>query len=643
MNKRFLCFLVFKLAFLPVGFSQESATGVLRLKILNYPSSPDTGLVNLLNSISTEYMLVKPDSMIYFSNQSIQIARKIKYHLGEARAIGNMAKAYYVKGSYDLSLKHAISAKSATEKINDRLGLAYALNSIGLIRLTQNKSAEAIQDFLKALKLAIEINNVKLQASVYINLGLAYTEYNRPDIALKYLGIGLEHCKKYSLDSYSAMLLNRMAETYYSLKKYEKAMEHYRLVLSKPEYKNSWEYSLAYSGIARIQLERGLSAEAIDNAEKALLYARQVNAKYDISRALKILYAAHQKRNDYSNAFKYLELEKLYSDSLFNEAKEKEINRLNLQLKQAENIQLQKLNEQNREQLKFIRKVTILIAALALFLLIKTILIFRFSRQKSKLNHDLKVKSQAVEEQNKLILKQNVQLETLNQTKDQLFSIIGHDLRAPFGSILKAMEMMREGAMSETELKFFLDGFYEKLRETSDMLDNLVTWASSQQLGIKVRPVNIDLSKQADEILSIYDILLKEKNIELKHVQSPDTKVFADPDHVRIIIQNLIANAIKFTPQYGNISIFYSSDADRIAIHIKDSGIGISAEKISKLFNLGGKEISTYGTKNEKGIGIGLLLVKKFADENAALISIVSKEGEGSDFTVSFSRRGPVV
>jgi signal transduction histidine kinase len=641
MDKRFLCLLVFKLTFLSIGFSQESATGVLRTKISNYPTPPDTGLVNLLNSISTEYMLVKPDSMIYFASKSIQLARKIKYPLGEARAIGNMAKAYYVKGSYDLSLKHAISAKSASEKINDRLGLAYALNSIGLIHLTQNKSSEAIKDFLRALKLASEVNNVKLQASVYINLGLAYTENSRPDIALKYLGIGLEHCNKYSLNSYSAMLLNRMAETYYSLKKHEKALEHYRLVLSKPEYKNSWEYSLAYSGIARIQLERGLSADAIDNAEKALLYAREVNAKYDISRALKILYVAHQKQNDYSNAFKYLELEKLYSDSLFNEAKEKEINRLNLQLKQAENIQLQKLNEQNREQLKFIRKVTIVIAALALFLLIKTILIFRFSRQKSKLNHDLKLKSQAAEEQNQLILKQNVQLENLNKTKDQLFSIIGHDLRAPFGSIIKAMELMKEGGMSDTELKFFLDGFYEKLRETSDMLDNLVTWASSQQFGIKARPVNIDLGKQADEILSIYDTLLKEKNIELNHVHVPDTNVFADPDHVRIIIQNLIANAIKFTPQYGNISIFYTADTDRIAIHIKDSGIGISAEKISKLFNLAGKEISTYGTKNEKGIGIGLLLVKKFVDENGALISVESREGEGSEFTVSFGRRGP--
>lgn len=607
--------------------------------MLSYRTSPDTGFVNLLNTISSEYLYTKPDSTIYFARKSLQIARTIKYPFGEARAIGNVAKAYYVKGSYDLSLKYAVSAKSASEKISDKLGQAYAFNSIGLIHLTQNKNTEAIQDFLKALNLAVEVSNVKLQASVYINLGLAYTENNRPDIALNYLNTGLEHCEKYNLNSYTAMLLNRMAETYYSTRKYEKAMEHYRMVLSKPEYKNSWEYSFAYCGIARIQLERGFSEEAIINAERALLYAREVNAKYDISQALKILYAAYQKQNDYSNAFKYLKLEKLYSDSLFNEAKEKEINRLQLQLKQAENVQLQKLNEQNRQQLKFIRKVTIVITVLALFLLIKTILIFRFSRQKSKLNHSLKIKSQAVEEQNQLILKQNAQLENLNQTKDQLFSIIGHDLRAPFGSILKALEMMREGGLSETELRVFLDGFYERLRGTSDMLDNLVLWASSQQLGINSKPVSVNLSEQTDQILSIYSFLLKEKNIALSHYHEQDTQVFADPDHVRIIVQNLIANAIKFTPQHGAISIFYSSNADRLTIHIKDSGIGISPDKIRKLFHLAGKNISTYGTKNEKGIGIGLLLVKRFADENNAQIGIESKEGEGSDFSVSFCRR----
>jgi signal transduction histidine kinase len=638
MNKFFFCFFFFSLAFSPLGFTQESEIRALKEKIQNYPSDSDSTYVNLLNSLSMEYMLIKPDSMIYFANKSLKISRAIKYSLGEVRAIGNKAKAYYVKGSYDLSLRHAISAKNLAEKINDKLGIAYAFNSIGLIHLTQNEIEEALQDFEKSLKLAVELNNVKLLATLYLNLGISNADNKQPDIALKYLKVGIEHSRKYNLNTYTAMLLNRIAETYYVSQQYENALTNYQLVLGKKEYESDWEYSMAYSGIARIQNERGQTTEAIANATKALDHAKKVNAKYDISRALKILHSAYESQNDYENAFKYLKLEKLYSDSLFNEAKEKEINRLYLKLKQTENIQLQKLNSKNKDQLSFIRIVTIVISALALFLLITTILILKFSKQKNNLNHVLNLKSQAVEEQNQLILKQNAELESLNQTKDQLFSIIGHDLRAPFGSIIKAMEMMREGSLSDKDLKIFLDGFYEKLMETSDMLDNLVVWASSQQLGINFRPVKIELHKQTEEILKMYNFLLVEKNIEIKHSYSSETIAFADPDHVRIIVQNLIANAIKFTPQDGEIAIFYSSDADYLSIHIKDSGIGISADKISKLFNLAGKEISTYGTKNEKGIGIGLLLVKKFADENGALINIESEEGQGSEFRVSFCK-----
>jgi len=639
MNKFFFCFFFFSLTFCPVGFTQESGIGALRAKIQNYPSVSDTTYVNLLNSLSMEYMLVKPDSMIYFANRSLQIAKAIKYLLGESRAIGNKAKAYYVKGSYDHSLRYAILAKNVAERINDKLGMAYAFNSIGLIHLTQNKIEEALEDFEKSLKLAVELKNVKLQATLYLNLGISNADNKQPEIALKYLKAGIDHSEKYNLYTYTAMLLNRIAETYYFSKQFENALKNYRLVLSKKEYKSDWEYSMAYSGIARIQNELGRTTEAIANATKALDYAKKVNAKYDISRALKILFEANEKQNDYANALKYLKLEKLYSDSLFNEAKEKEINRLHLKLKQTENIQLQKLNSKNKEQISFIRIVTAVISAMALFLLITTILILKISRQKNNLNKVLNLKSQALEEQNQLILKQNAELECLNQTKDQLFSIIGHDLRAPFGSIIKAMEMMREDNLSDKDLKVFLDGFYEKLMETSDMLENLVVWASSQQLGINSQPVNTDLYKQTEEILKLYSFLLTEKNIEINHSNLSDTIAFADPDHVRIIVQNLLANAIKFTPQDGKIAVFYSSDANYLSIHIKDSGIGISPDKISKLFNLTGKEISTYGTNNEKGIGIGLLLVKKFADENNALINIESKEGVGSEFRVSFKRR----
>lgn len=640
MFKRIFSFSVLAFILINDGFTQNLKITELRADINRYGKTSDTGLVNLLNSISGEYVFFKPDSTIFFSQKSRLLAKTINYPLGEVRAIANLARAYYVKGSYDLSLTYTLQAKNNSEKINDKFGLAFTSNNIGLIHLTQNKTQEAIKDFLTALDLALESRNINTQASAYINLGIAYSGLNQLDTALKYLGTGLEHCRKYQLHNYAVMILNHMAENYYKIKQYDKAIDYYLSVLNYEEYQSDWESSFAYSGIARVELRRGNQALAIENAKKALYYAKRVNAKFDISRSLQILSEGYAKAGDYRNAFKYLELEKTYSDSLFSEAKEKEINRLNLEQKNEENVKLQRLIDQNKKQILINELIIKIVAGLAVFLLVLTILTFRYYWQKSRLNKILAEKSEEMEAQNELIRNQNIQLEYLNKTKDQLFSIIGHDLRGPFGNMLQLIDMMRSGSISEAEVRSFMDDFYEKVGDMSYMLENLIAWAGSQQQGIKPRPVNIVLYDEVNILLRIFKSQIKDKKIRLTHTEIADSKVFADRDHVLIIIRNLIANAIKFTPSGGNISVFYSLKTDKLAIHIKDSGIGMSSEKLKHLFIEAGKEISTYGTNNEKGIGIGLLLVKQFADENGIEIEVYSEEGQGTEFVLSF--RGTV-
>lgn len=371
-----------------------------------------------------------------------------------------------------------------------------------------------------------------------------------------------------------------------------------------------------------------------------MYYAKKVNAKFDISRSYQILSQTYAKAGDYKNAFKYLELEKIYSDSLFNEAKEKEINRLNLEQKNEENTKLQKLIDQNKRQIRINELIIKIVAGLAVFLLILTILAFRYYRQKSKLNKILSEKSGEMEIQNELIRNQNVQLEHLNRTKDQLFSIIGHDLRGPFGNMLQLMDLMRDGSISEEEMKGFLDDFYENLSDMSYMVDNLIVWAGSQQRGIKSRPVNMVLYDEVNNLLKVFTNQIRDKKIKLIHSAVDASNILADQNHVLIIIRNLIANAVKFTPSGGSISIFYSIKADKLAIHIKDSGIGMSSEKLGRLFIDAGREISTYGTNNEKGIGIGLMLVKQFADENGIEIEVYSEEQRGTEFILKFKRVG---
>ena len=638
MFKRLLFLFIYSLIFLPGGFAQEKGIGKMRQKLNAQSDSRDTATVNLMNALSTEYLYLKPDSMVFFAKKALEIARAINYPLGEANAMGNLARVYYVKGSYLLSLRYALDANRASEKINDLGGMAYALNCIGLIHLTQNKFEEANRDFLKALSLAKRLKNNKLQASLYLNLGISAAENKNPKMALKHLSLGLDLCRLHNMKHYESMILNRIAETYSDENQHEAAMAHYRLVLKNKPLKNDWEYSFAHSGMARIQLQKGLVADAIQNATQALQYAQRINAKFDISRSLKVLHAAYAKENDFENAYKYLEMEKLYSDSLFNEAKEKEINRLNLEKKQSENIELKKLIDQNKKQIQVNENIIKITAGLAVFLLILSILVFRFYRQKSALNEVLLVKSEEMVRQNELIRKQNSQLDRLNKTKDQLFAIIGHDLRGPFGTIIQVMNMIRSGEIDDKEMGFFLNKFYETLSDTSHMLDNLVSWASNQQQGIKTIPTNLVLSDHIDPVLRMFETQFKEKQIDLHHTKEIETGILADPDHLLIMLRNLIANAIKFTPVGGSIDISYSLIGDKLAIHIKDSGIGMSADKINKLFRVAGKEISSYGTKNEKGIGIGLLLVKQFADENDADIKIWSELGSGTEFIISFKR-----
>lgn len=639
MPKKILSLFILNLMFISAGFAQVRRITELRELIDSYSNDRDTGFVNLLNSISSEYVFAKPDSTIYFAKKSEGIAREINYTLGEVRAIGSLARAYYVKGTYDLSLKYTLQAKDISEKINDKYGLAFAHNNIGLIHLTQNKVEDAVKDLLIALKLAKVSGNINTEASVYINLGIAYSTVKQYDAAQRYLNTGLDHCKKFKLHNYAVMILNHIAENYSKIGQFEKAIDYYQSVIDYKGYQSDWESSFAHSGIARIELERGNKQSAIDNAQKALNYARQVNAKFDISRSLQILYKAYANSGDYKDAFKYLELEKLYSDSLFNDAKEKEINRLNLEQKNVENAKLQKLIEQNAKQIRINELIIKIVAGLALFLLILAGLVIKYNRQKSKLNKELADKSGELKLQNELILIQNLQLENLNKTKDQLFSIIGHDLRGPFANMLQLMEMMREGSISEEELKGFMNDFYEKIHDMSYMLDNLIAWAGSQQQGLKSAPENISLNDQVESLLRLFKSQIQEKSINIIHNQTVDSMVYADPDHVLIILRNLIANAIKFTPSEGMITISYEAVKNELAVYIKDSGIGMSLEKLNRLFRETGKDITSYGTNNEKGIGIGLMLVKQFSDENNIQIEVNSEEGKGTEFVLRFKRK----
>jgi signal transduction histidine kinase len=322
------------------------------------------------------------------------------------------------------------------------------------------------------------------------------------------------------------------------------------------------------------------------------------------------------------------------ADSAIITQKNQEINKLLLKQQQADNARLINEIKIKEQSIAFSRRLFWIRNVIALFVVVFVIIIIRNNRQKTALNEVLQKQNADIASQKAEISRQKETLHQLNHTKDQLFSVVSHDLRAPFAAILQTMDGMKTGDLTAEEQKEILNGFYQQVSLVTLMVNNLLVWAGNQQTGNKTDLETLNVTTVIDEIVSISNFLAQNKRITLQHFREGEKLVRADLNHVKIIFNNLIGNAIKFTPHGGTIEIYYTADEDYQVVHVKDNGIGILPQKMEKLFKITGKDISGFGTNNEAGAGIGLGLIKQFVDANNGRLEVKSKPGAGSEFIV---------
>ena len=163
------------------------------------------------------------------------------------------------------------------------------------------------------------------------------------------------------------------------------------------------------------------------------------------------------------------------------------------------------------------------------------------------------------------------------------------------------------------------------------LLDNLLEWSRLQLEGTEFDPNPLDLPGSIAESMELFQPLAKDKNIELIGPSAAKIIVFADPHMVTALVRNLLNNAIKFTERGGEIQIMISQQANFAAVDVKDTGVGMDAEKLTKLFALG-ENTSTPGTNGERGTGLGLHLCRDLVIKNGGELSVSSEEGTGTTF-----------
>ncbi len=237
----------------------------------------------------------------------------------------------------------------------------------------------------------------------------------------------------------------------------------------------------------------------------------------------------------------------------------------------------------------------------------------------------------------RIILQKTEELKKTIQGRDKMYSVIAHDLRSPLGSIkmvLNMFVMTMSPQMIGEEQYEMLDSANKSTEELFTLLDNLLKWTKTQTGRLTVVFQDFELVKSISGVLEIFSLVSSSKNIELIFDSNEDINVRGDIDIVKTITRNLLSNAIKFSFSGSKIIIEVKKIGNMAVVSVKDFGKGMSQEEQQKLFN-SETHFSKYGTNNEEGSGLGLLLCKDFATKNKGDLWLQSEEGKGSTFFFS--------
>lgn len=629
MTLKSLVFLILSFLILVIGAHAQGRTDSLKRVWTKHEAKEiqlsDSLQMSILEEISNSLTYNRPDSAVYYGKLMIELAKgKSNRFLNNAYQI--VCRAYYIQGDYNITYNYATKVLALSEQLNNPTGLAMAYNSLGLVYQTQKKLIDAKNSFIKALAAGIKYKDSTIMIKSYFNIGLTYDELQQRDSALIYINKCIVLSELTNNKFHSAMGHNRKGVIYYNLNDFDNSIANHQVAIEHISKENQWELCYAYSGLSRAYNAIKAYENSIEIGKISLEMAKNIGAKWEAQQSSKIISESYENLNDHKNTLKYFKIYKAYSDSIFNTDNEKEINSLHLALTKSENEKLEKENKYHQELLHQ-KKMQLIWVSIGLFFLIVLLIVLYLSFKNGKIN-SIKIAAQRDE------------LDQLNKSKDKILSIIAHDMRSPMANISDILYLLSEpdSGIDKVDLNKYYSEISIKVSTVRDTLDNVLQWAITQFKESKADPQIIDLNEVIEEQIKTCEHNISIKDIKLLYDSKTNDKclVYADKGHVRIIVRNILSNAIKYTEMNGEISI-NSRDIDQeVIIDISDNGIGMDDLSISKLFSL--TINPKYGTSNEMGTGLGLSICNEYIKLNKGKISVQSKLGKGSTFSIHLKK-----
>lgn len=527
-----------------------------------------------------------------------------------AYTYNNLGDAFLKTGNIPLALQYSEQSLDIFSRLNHAKGIAYGYVNMGLVSYNEKKYHLALEYFEKAKVIREKIGDKTGLASVILEEAKVYQKEGHLEKSLSEYQNSLKKHTEINNTTYTAYCLNGIASVYYQKEQYDKAFEHFTKALELNSTKGHY-YGLIddHLGIALVYAQQNKIEEGEESLNKALKIANRLSLNSSILKSYETISKFYQIVNDYKKAAESFNRFLVLYDSILSIQQFEVLNEIENNFLTQENLNKtrQELATKNLEQ-KYLIVIIILMVITVLVILSRFI------------------------SQNKMTKK----LRESNNVKDKLFSVISHDLISPFTSLLGFSDLMMKDLKNDNfqNVKKYTEIIHQSATETLKQITNLLNWSRSQSGTIKYFPNSFSLKILLNEISEFFKIDSRKNNISIEFNCLIEGNIIGDKNILRIILTNLISNAIKYTSNGNTITINAFKSSSNIIIEVIDLGVGIPQKKLETLFSSSKLNKSTMGVRKEKGNGLGLTICNELIQLHKGNITVESILGKGSTFKI---------
>ncbi|OJJ23357.1 hypothetical protein BKI52_03070 [marine bacterium AO1-C] len=600
----------------------------------------------------------QPQQAIKHFKDVLKASKVEKTYARSAEVSLHLGNCYRSFNEIKSSLFHYFEAASFYRKIPDQAGYIEAINNVAGAFYDLGEYRNSLKYFLDVLKTAQRIKNIRLIAVAFNNVGSTYNILGSHDKAQEYLKKGLELVdQNKNLQRIKGALLSSLGEVFLLQKKYNKALEYFDQawdIASKLQHQHL--IIVVARDLAKVYVQQKDYTNALKYQQQSLVAAQTSKNLHEMQASYKFISAIYKESKDFENAFFYYDKYHQLRDSSDQRGQIEATRRMELRFQNTQKEQAIKLltKEKQIQEAHFRHQKNLIYLGILIFLLvlIPSFIYYRHYKEKKHTrilfeernkiialqNEKIKAQTYHMERKHEEVQNKNHALITLNQEKNILVGMLAHDLRSPLNQLKGLIQLCLMTASTDDETTDYLQKAIQSTERLQTMIDRILDLKVVEEQELVVHSEYINLNLLLEEVIGNYQEQAHKKLIKIVlPYYDKSFEANLDRNFILQILENLLSNALKFSPPHKHIYINLSTQANKIRIAVKDEGPGISAEDQQKLF---GKfqRLSAQPTGGENTVGLGLSIVKKFVEAMDGKIWCESVPGEGACFIVEFEQ-----